>query len=74
MSFHLTGNCHLGSDREVVINKLQNQLFGIVAIATPFTKLTNACTENNGGCRHLCLFPPAGATCHAPDGKWAWME
>lgn len=35
---------------------------------------TNPCSENNGGCSHLCLFVPQGPRCGCPMGLELIMD
>uniref|UniRef100_A0A4D5RTH0 Putative lipophorin receptor n=1 Tax=Ixodes scapularis TaxID=6945 RepID=A0A4D5RTH0_IXOSC len=51
------------------------KLYGITAVAGHCPQLTNACSHQNGGCRHLCL--PSGQwgrTCHCGGNSTACNE
>lgn len=51
------------------------KLYGITAVTTQCPQLANACSHQNGGCRHLCL--PSGQwgrTCHCGGNSTACNE
>ncbi|KAK5896343.1 hypothetical protein CgunFtcFv8_009955 [Champsocephalus gunnari] len=55
------------AEREVIIDQLPD-LMGLKAVSVHRASGTNACSELNGGCSHLCLFTPRGVICGCPIG------
>ena len=56
-----------GEDRTILMAHL-TELMSVKASRTrPDSSVTNACSVNNGGCSHLCLFTPEGARCQCPN-------
>ncbi|CAI4227251.1 unnamed protein product [Auanema sp. JU1783] len=43
------------------------KVYGIISIPKTCTAPPTACSENNGGCKHLCLPSKEGVTCVCPD-------
>lgn len=44
--------------------------FGIVTVPLRCPRISNACSVNNGGCKHLCLPNERGRTCACPDNAY----
>ncbi|XP_006642533.3 low-density lipoprotein receptor-related protein 5 [Lepisosteus oculatus] len=53
--------------REIIIDQLPD-LMGLKATRVTEAFGTNSCTENNGGCSHLCFYRPQGLRCACPMG------
>lgn len=65
-SIHVA-NKHNGGNRRVVIDGLKG-LMDVRVFQRKQTKRETICSTNNGGCSHLCLLRPKGASCACPTG------
>ncbi|OWF40727.1 low-density lipoprotein receptor-related protein 4-like isoform X2 [Mizuhopecten yessoensis] len=59
---------YTGKNREVIQQSLEG-LMDIEVVADDRQTGENGCSDNNGGCTHLCLANPYGYTCACPDKK-----
>ncbi len=57
-----------GENRTVLVGHLQDLMSVQAARTSPDPRIKNACSNNNGGCSHLCLAVPSGRVCACPDG------
>ncbi|XP_043944066.1 low-density lipoprotein receptor-related protein 6 [Protopterus annectens] len=55
------------AEREIIIDQLPD-LMGLKATNVHKVIGTNPCSNNNGGCSHLCLYRPQGLRCACPIG------
>ncbi|XP_062917915.1 low-density lipoprotein receptor-related protein 5-like isoform X1 [Mobula hypostoma] len=61
------------AEREIIIDQLPD-LMGLKATRVTKAFGTNPCSENNGGCSHLCLYVPQGPRCACPMGLELIMD
>eukprot|EP00118_Oscarella_pearsei_P022300 m.255045 g.255045 ORF g.255045 m.255045 type:complete len:1679 (+) comp40390_c1_seq5:372-5408(+) len=54
-----------GKRRAILVNEIYGA--GVRAIDTTANIISNNCSNNNGGCSHICLARPSGRTCACPD-------
>ncbi|XP_051476203.1 low-density lipoprotein receptor-related protein 5 isoform X2 [Apus apus] len=55
------------ASRDIIIDQLPD-LMGLKATSVTKVFGTNSCSENNGGCSHLCFFTPLETKCACPVG------
>ncbi|XP_072376430.1 low-density lipoprotein receptor-related protein 4 [Diabrotica undecimpunctata] len=60
-------NKFTGQNRTVLSNNM-NDLMDVRVFHRNRKQFKHACTNNNGGCSHLCLLKPKGRSCACPTG------